>query len=328
MNREWENQYVTQINRYPMHSPYGAYESAEQAVNCDRCASKYVKNLSGNWKFRLAENLRQAPEGFYALNYDTSGWEDIPVPSNWELHGYGKPVYTNIKYPFKREGAGSHYEIEIAEGQVELNAPLVPEKNLTGCYRTTFEVPDYFDGKDVFIEFGGVESCFYLWVNGIEIGFSKDSKLDASFDITYAVQRGKNELAVKVLQYCDGSYLEDQDYWHLSGIYRDVRIYAKARQRLLDYKVETLFADNNFKEAELKVILQPNNKVSGYGECHVKLSLYNAEKEIVTVFQSKPYAKYGVYLEPKFTAFSSAIVENPHLWSAEEPYLYTLVLET
>lgn len=328
MSREWENQYMTQINRYPMHSPYGAYESVEQAISCDRCTSKYVKSLSGIWKFKLAENPQQAPEDFYALNYDTSCWEDIPVPSNWELHGYGKPVYTNIKYPFKREGAGSHYEIEIAKGQVELNAPLVPEKNLTGCYRTIFEVPGHFDGKDVFIEFGGVESCFYLWVNGIEIGFSKDSKLDAAFDITHAVQQGKNELAVKVLQYCDGSYLEDQDYWHLSGIHRDVRIYAKSPQRLLDYKVETLFEGNNFKKAELKVMLLPNNRVGGYGECSVKLSLYNAEKELVTVFQSQPYAKCGIYLEPKFTAFPSALVENPRLWSAEEPYLYTLVLET
>ncbi len=328
MNREWENQYINQINRYPMHSPYGAYESVEQAMSCDRRASKYVKSLRGKWKFKLAENPQLAPKGFYQLNYDTSGWEDIPVPSNWELHGYGKPVYTNVKYPFKREGVGSHYEIEIAEGQVEYNAPLVPEKNLTGCYRTYFEVPDYFDGKDVFIEFGGVEACFYLWVNGVEIGFSKDSKLDASFDITHVVQKGKNELAVKVLQYCDGSYLEDQDYWHLSGIYRDVKIYAKSKQRLLDYKVETLFKDNNFNEAELRVMLQPNNKVRGYGECHVRLSLYNAEEELVTVFQSQPYAKCSVYLEPRFTAFSSKLLENPHLWSAEEPYLYTLILET
>ncbi len=328
MSREWENQYITQKNRYPMHSPYGAYESVEQAVSCDRRASKYVRSLSGIWKFKLAQNPQQAPADFHTLNYDVSGWEDIPVPSNWELQGYGKPVYTNILYPFKREGAGSHYEIEVAEGQVELNAPLVPEKNLTGCYRTDFEVPDYFVGKDIFIEFGGVESCLYLWVNGVEIGFSKDSKLDAAFDITNAVHQGKNELAVKVLQYCDGSYLEDQDYWHLSGIYRDVRIYAKNKQRLLDYKVETLFKDNNFTEAQLRVMLQPNNRVRGYGECYVRLSLYNAEKELVTAFQSQPYAQCGVYLEPKFIAFPSVFVEKPRLWSAEEPYLYTLVLET
>jgi beta-galactosidase len=328
MNREWENQYITQRNRYPMHSPYGVYETVEQALSCNRTISKYVKSLSGVWKFKLADSPLEVPEGFEGINYDDSSWNDIPVPSNWELHGYGKPVYTNILYPFKREGSESHFEIEIAEGQVELNAPYVPEKNLTGCYRTTFEVPDYFEGKDVFIEFEGVESCFYLWVNGIEVGYSQDSKLDAIFDITHAVHKGKNELAVKVLRYCDGTYLEDQDYWHLSGIHRDVRLYAKAKQRIYDYKVETLFNGDHYDKAELKVMLQPNNRVKSYGECSVILSLYDAEKKLVTTFQSQPYAKCGFYLQPKYIAFPSANVEKPHLWSAEDPYLYTLVMET
>ena len=218
MNRDWENQYITQRNRYPMHSAYGAYETPQQALSCNRSISKYVQNLNGMWKFKMAESPLESPEGFETVNYDDSSWGEIPVPSNWELHGYGKPVYTNTLYPFKREGAESHFEIEVAKDQVELNAPYVPEKNLTGCYRTTFEVSDYYEGKDVFIEFGGVESCFYIWVNGIEIGYSQDSKLAAIFDITNAVKKGKNELAVKVLKFCDGTYLEDQDYWHLSGI--------------------------------------------------------------------------------------------------------------
>lgn len=328
MNREWENQYITQRNRYPMHSPYGAYETLEQALSCDRSASKYVKSLNGIWKFKLVESPQLVPENFYVVNFNDSDWDSIPVPSNWELHGYGKPIYTNIIYPFKREGAESNFEIEIAKGQIELNAPYIPEKNLTGCYRTSFEVPDYYDGKDIFIEFGGVEACFYLWINGIEIGYSQDSKLDATFDISHAVQKGKNELAVKVLQYCDGSYLEDQDYWHLSGIHRDVRIYAKAKQRIFDYKVETLFSDTNYEKAELKVILQPNNRVRNYGECYVKLSLYDSRKKLVSSFQSIPYAKCGFYLEPKFIAHPSVIIENPNLWSAEAPYLYTLVMET
>jgi beta-galactosidase len=311
-----------------MHSPYGAYETVEQALTNNRSISKYVQNLNGMWKFNLVESPFEAPVGFETLNYDDSAWENIAVPSNWELHGYGKPVYTNILYPFKREGADSRFELELAKGQVELNAPFVPEKNLTGCYRTTFEVPDYYEGKDVYIEFGGVESCFYLWVNGVEIGYSQDSKLDAVFDITHAMKKGKNELAVKVLQFCDGTYLEDQDYWHLSGIHRDVRIYAKAKQRVFDYKIETLFNEENFQQAELKVVLQPNNRVRGYGECYVKLSLYDEEKKLVSSFQSQPYAKCGFYLEPKFIASPSVKVERPHLWSAEDPYLYTLVMET
>jgi beta-galactosidase len=328
MNRIWENQHVTQKNRYPMHSPYGAYETVEQALDGNRSISKYVQSLNGLWKFKLSENPIDTPEGFEAVNYNDSDWEDIPVPSNWELQGYGQPVYTNILYPFKREGANSHFEIELAEGEVVLNAPFVPDKNLTGCYRTTFEVPDYYKGKDVFIEFGGVESCFYLWVNGIEIGYSQDSKLDAAFDITNAIKTGTNTLALKVLQFCDGSYLEDQDYWHLSGIHRDVRVYAKEKQRIFDYKVETLFQEDNYDKAELRVMLQPNNTVRGYGECHVKLSLYDAERRLITAFQSKPYAQCGFYLGPNYIAFPSTWIEKPRLWSAEDPYLYTLVMET
>ena len=328
MNRQWENQYVTSKNRYPMHSPYGAYETVEQAKSCDRNLSKYIKSLNGMWKFKMADSPMEAPEGFELMNYDDSSWSQIPVPSNWELQGYGKPVYTNTLYPFDREGADSHFELEVAPGQVELNIPLVPEKNLTGCYRTTFEIPEYFDGKDIFIEFGGVESCFYLWVNGIEVGYSQDSKLEATFDITDIVKTGKNELAVKVLRYCDGTYLEDQDYWHLSGIDRDVRIYAKAKQRMLDYKVETLFTGDNFDQADLKVTLRPNNTVRGYGETYVKLSLYDAEASLVTEYQSQPYGKCVTYLGNNFVAVASAVVEKPVLWSAETPYLYTLVLET
>lgn len=328
MRREWENQYVTQRNRYPMHSPYGVYESVEQALDLDRSASRYVQSLDGMWKFKSSESPLDAPEGFEQVDYDDSSWDMIPVPSNWELHGHGKPVYTNIVYPFERKWVDSHFELEIAKGHVELNAPYVPEKNLTGCYRTTFEVPDFYDDRNIIIEFGGVESCFYLYVNGIEIGYSQDSKLDASFDITHAVRIGSNVLTVKVLQFCDGSYLEDQDYWHLSGIHRGVRLYAKAKKSLFDYKVETLFEGDNFKESELRVILYSNNTVKGYGECHVRLSLYNANRELVATTQSKPYKEYVDYLKTNLVAVTSIAIQNPLLWSAEQPNLYTLVMET
>src|SRR5690554_3408856 len=224
MIKNYESQHVTQVNRYPMHSPYGVYESREQAVKGDRNASKYVKSLNGIWKFKGYNSPEQVPEDFFNLAYDDSNWDDMPVPSNWELQGFGKPAYTNILYPFPKEENSKAF-IEVAEGQMEPNAPFIPGQNLTGCYRTTFVVPEHFEGKDIFVEFGGVESCFYLWINGEYLGFSKDSKLDASFDITDVVKLGENEIAVKVLQFCDGSYLEDQDYWHLSGIYRDVRLY-------------------------------------------------------------------------------------------------------
>lgn len=325
--KDWENQHVTQRNRYPMHSPYGAYETVEQALTCDRNISKYVQSLNGMWKFHMYDSPGQVEEDFCREAFDVSGWEEIPVPSNWELLGYGKPVYTNIVYPFETKGAGSEFEMEIAKDEYVLNAPFVPEENLTGCYRREFEVPEYFEGKDVFIDFGGVESCFYMWINGELVGYSQDSKVNAEFDITDYVNVGKNLLAVQVMRVCDGTYLEDQDYWHLSGIYRDVRIYAKAKQRILDYKVETLFENNDFSKAVLSVMVHPNNQVPLYGEHHVEMTLYDIEGEAVAEFRTIPFVDCTAYLDPRYMAKPSVEIKNPHLWSSEDPYLYTLVLE-
>ena len=324
--RDWENQHVTQKNRYPMHTPYGAYETVEEALAGDRNASRFVTDLNGDWKFKLYPSP-EAAEAFYEETFDHAEWDTIPVPSNWELQGYGKPVYTNMLYPFKREGNGEAFEIEITEGTYELNAPYVPEKNLTGCYFRTFEVPADYVGRQLLIDFAGVESCFYLWVNGKQVGYSQDSKVNAEFDITEYVKEGTNTLAVQVMRYCDGTYLEDQDYWHLSGIYRDVRLVSKPMQHILDYKAETLFTHPDYTKATLSVTIWPDNSKPLYGEYHAKVSLYDAEQNKVTEMVSKPFAECGFYLMPKFIATVTAPVENPALWTAETPNLYTLVVE-
>ena len=328
MKRDWENQHITQINRYPMHTPYGVYETLEQALDGDRCASKYKKSLNGNWKFYMAQRPEETPESFELPDFNDGQWAEIPVPSNWELEGYGKPVYTNILYPFNRTDGEGPYEMEIVPGEKVLNAPYVPKNNLTGCYRRTFEIPEFYEGRDIFLEFGGVESAFYVWVNGSLIGYSQDSKLSAAFDITHIVKSGTNTLAVQVFRFSDGTYLEDQDYWHLSGIYRDVEVYAKARQRLHDYKVETLFDKDDFTRATLAIRLEANNQEAGYGDTHVRAGLYDRDRKRVISFESKPYRQCGVYLEPLYIAKTSVVVENPYLWTDENPYLYTLVLET
>lgn len=324
---DWENQHVTQINRYPMHTPYGAYESVEQALEGDRNRSKFVFSLNGLWKFHMYDSPESVEDGFYREDFDISGWADMPVPSNWELNGYGKPVYTNMLYPFKREDASARFEMEIVRGQCELNAPFVPEKNLTGCYRRTFVLPQDYVGREILIDFGGVESCFYLWINGDMVGYSQDSKVNAEFNITEYVRQGENTIAVQVMRYCDGTYLEDQDYWHLSGIYRDVRIVAKPYQHILDYKIETLFEHHHYDQARFSVMIHPDNTKPLYGEHYVHLTLYNQAHEPVTSFDTKPFAQCGFYLSPKFVAFASAQINHPVLWSAETPYLYTLVLE-
>lgn len=325
-NRNWENQHITQINRYPMHSPYGAYESVSQALLCDRNASHFVMSLNGMWKFKLYNRPEDA-EPFWHKDFDAALWDEIPVPSNWEYMGYDKPIYTNILYPFKRGKVEENYETEAVPGFYELTPPFVPEDNLTGCYLRTFELPDDYSGRQILIDFGGVESCFTLWINGEEAGYSQDSKLNAEFDITEFVHPGNNTVAVSVLRFCDGSYLEDQDYWHLYGIFRDVRIVAKPTCHILDYKIDTLFKNSNFNESTLNVTIWPDLSVPLYGDKHVKLSLYDNSGKLITEFASKDFSEYNAYLRPKYTAEVSAQIGNPRLWTAETPYLYTLVLE-
>lgn len=325
-NRDWENQYITQKNRYPMHTPYGAYESVEQALSCDRNASAFVMSLDGMWKFHMYQSPEEA-ENFRAEDFDSSSWQQMPVPGNWEYHGFNKPVYTNIQYPFKRGEENQAFEMEATRGNYDLSAPFVPKENLTGCYLRKFSIPEIYDGKQILIDFGGVESCFYLWINGREAGYSQDSKLNAEFDITDYVHVGENTIAVAVIRFCDGSYLEDQDYWHLYGIFRSVRIIAKNKYHITDYKVETLFQNGDFSKSELAVTIWPNMTNPLFGELSVKLSLYDPEKKKVTEFCSKNFSEYNAYLRPKYVATISAVIDNPRLWTAETPDLYTLVLE-
>lgn len=326
LNRDWENPHVAHKNRHPMHEPYGIYETVEQALSGDRRASKYVKCLNGTWKFKTFSSPDAVTDEFYHPAYDVSKWDDIPVPSNWELFGYGKPIYTNIKYPFARKGADSHHEIQLKQDEFVLNPPYVPEDNLTGCYVLSFEIPEHFNNRDLFIDFAGVESCFYLWLNGKFVGYSQDSKLNASFDITDYIQTGQNHLAVQVMRFGAGSYLEDQDYWHLSGIFRDVLIYAKPRMRIHDYKIETLFP-GDYDNAELAVTVYPNNQASCYGEAHVRLSLYDHDRELVTQFETPKFADFRSYLQDNYVAKVKQTIKSPQLWSDEIPYLYKLVLE-
>lgn len=324
--KDWENQNVIEQNRYPMHVPIGAYRTFEEAVTCERSISDYVRVINGQWKFKLFPRPEAVPKDFFTTAFDTEDWKLIPVPSNWELHGYGEPVYTNILYPFDRTTDDHHFEIEVTKDNFEVNAPFVPNENLTGCYRHMFEVPGSFMEKDVFIDFGGVESAFYLWINGQYVGYSQDSKLNAVFDITSYVNEGQNQLAVQVMRFSDGTYVEDQDYWHLSGVYRDVRIYAKSKQRIHDFKIETLFGET-LQDATLRLMIEPYRQTRLYGEGKVRGTLLDADGEKVADFISYPFASYGFYLMNKYLMDISLSVKNPLLWSPETPYLYTLVLE-
>jgi beta-galactosidase len=308
--RDWENPLVTGRNKRAGHVPMGAYPDTELALTCDRNASPNVQLLNGEWKFHLAPCPEETPAGFYAEDFDVSGWANIHVPGNWQLQGFDDiPIYTNVVYPFPP------------------NPPYVPKENPTGCYRQEFAVDPSWLGRNIYLLFESVDSAFYLWVNGQEVGYSQDSRLPAEFDITPYVRAGQNTLAVQVMRYSDGSYLEDQDMWLLSGIQRDVILYNKPRVSLEDFTVRTGL-DNRYEDATLHIEAQITN-VPGLSAYSVEAMLYDAEgKSLFTDTLSAHFSDRVLHQRGIKTGWAviSRPVETPHKWTAETPYLYRLVL--
>ena len=308
--RDWENPLVTGRNKCPGHVPLAAYPNADLALTCERKQSPNMQLLNGSWKFHLAPCPEEVPEGFQAQDFDVSGWADISVPGNWQLQGFDDiPIYTNVVYPFPP------------------NPPFVPKENPTGCYRHSFTVDPSWLGRRIVLDFESVDSAFYVWVNGQQVGYSQDSRLPAEFDITQYVRVGQNTLAVQVMRYCDGSYLEDQDMWLLSGIQRDVILYSKPQICLEDYTVRTAL-DNRYEDATLYIDAQITT-TPGHRAYSVEAMLYDAEGKPVFAdaltahFSDRMLHQTGIKTG---RAVISHPIANPHKWTAETPYLYRLVL--
>jgi len=307
--RDWENPLITGRNKRPGHVPLGGYPSVEQALTCNRKSSSNVRLLNGTWKFHLAPNPEEVPANFQDEAYDASDWEDIMVPGNWQLQGFDDiPIYTNVVYPFPPD------------------PPYVPTANPTGCYRSTFMLDPAWQDRNIYLSFESVDSAFYLWVNGLEVGYSQDSRLPAEFDITPFIHPGENTLAVQVMRYSDGSYLEDQDMWLLSGIQRDVILYAKPKVSLQDFIVRTEL-DNRYEDATLHIEgqLTPGPVSSDYT---FEVMLYDqADRPLFEQPLSARFSDRALYRPGKkgWAAVSQAVI-NPHKWTAETPYLYKLVL--
>ena len=291
---DWDNINVIQRNVEGPSVTHFAYNSLERAKSFKRDNSKNVKLLNGDWKFKWSAKPADRPQDFYQTNFNDSSWKTIPVPSNWEVHGYGTAIYTNVTYPFPK------------------NPPHIPHNdNPVGSYRTNFSVPSNFKGKEVFISFDGVSSAFYVWVNGKKVGYSQGSRTEVKFDIGKYLKAGQNQLAVEVYRWCDGSYLEDQDFWRLSGIFRDVYLQARNPQHIRDFHVVTDM-DEQFKDAKFNVDVEVT-KEGGT----VELSLFDADgKEVFPTQKKTASAK---------TSFSID-VKAPKHWNAEQPYLYDAFL--
>ncbi|XP_051228311.1 uncharacterized protein [Lolium perenne] len=284
----------------------------------------YARSLSGYWKFRLAQSPESVPEKFYDAQFNDSDWEALPVPSNWQMHGFDRPIYTNVTYPFP------------------MNPPFVPSENPTGCYRKVFHIPKEWKGRRILLHFEAVDSAFIAWVNGVPIGYSQDSRLPAEFEITDCCHHSdpdkENVLAVQVMRWSDGSYLEDQDHWWLSGIHRDVLLLSKPQIFITDYFFKATL-DENFRVADIEVEVEIDSNKQDREHVptfSIEATIFdnsgpsdglNSDMSAANVvnLKSKPNPKggpchgfHGYVLGGK--------MENPKLWSGEKPNLYTLVV--
>lgn len=217
---DWENPDIISRNKIDAHTVSIPFQDMNQALSGDITKSIYYKSLNGNWKFNWSENPEKRPMDFYESDFDDTNWNTIPVPSNWELQGYGIPIYVNQPY----------------EWTYNPKPPEIPHNyNPIGSYRTNFNIPDNWKDRDVILHFGAVKSAMYVWVNGKKIGYSQGSKLPAEFNITKYLKKGENKLAVEVYRWSDGSYLECQDFWRISGIERDVYLWSAPKTYVYDF---------------------------------------------------------------------------------------------
>lgn len=321
---DWENQYVLQKNRMPARAAFMPFINDKGDMQL---------SLNGEWKFNWTKTPDEQPQDFFNTSFDDSGWKTFPVPGDWEMNGFGTPIYSSSGYTFKIDPP-----FVMKEPKKSYTAYV--ERNPTGCYRRTFSVPTEWKGKEVFVRFGAVSSAFYLYVNGREAGYSQGSMEPAEFRITPYLKDGQNQIALKVMKYSDGSYLEDQDMWRIAGIHRGIELYATPKIRIADFGVRTLL-DKDYKDAELvidpKLAVFDSERGTGY---RITAMLYDATGKAVTdtalwqsaepmlnldkkgkiLNQRNPQRGYAPYGWLKTT------IKNPYKWDAEHPYLYTLKL--
>jgi beta-galactosidase len=314
---ELENPECLGIDKEPWHATLMPYANLQEALKANRRASSYALSLNGNWKFNWVPSPEKRPVDFYKPDFDVSKWKEIPVPSNWEVQGYGTPFYRNNGYTIQRD-----YPRVMSEPDKKYTAYV--ERNPVGSYRRDFVVPANWNGRRTFITFDGVDCAFFIWVNGEKVGYSVNSRNAADFDLTKYIKPGKNTLAVEVYQYSCGTWLEDQDMWRLHGIFRNVTLWSAPQVHMRDFFVKQDL-DNQYKNATVEVV----TKVKNFGENSGKAqtftaTLYDASgKEIAkgSVAGKDLNAKEEQQLSIKFP------VNNPAKWTAETPVLYTVVLK-
>ena len=316
---EIEDPQVLSLNKEPWHAILMPYANMSEALKAKRSDSSFARSLNGEWKFHYVPRPEQRPVDFYQTDLRCERLEEhISVPSNWQLKGYGTPYYRNIGYTFKND-----WPHVMSEPPKDYTA--YTERNPVGSYRRNFEVPANWNNRRVFLDFAGVDSAFYVWVNGQKVGYNTGSRNAAEFDISKYLQRGKtNILAVEVYRYSSGSYLEDQDMWRLSGIFRDVTLWSAPDVHVRDFTIATDL-DAQYRNATMKV----NAKIHNYSAQNA-----GARNFTVTLFDkaNKPFGAPIKVAVPALKAGAETNVSiqmpvaNPAKWTAETPNLYTAVL--
>ncbi|QEC79809.1 glycoside hydrolase family 2 TIM barrel-domain containing protein [Mucilaginibacter ginsenosidivorax] len=306
------------INKEASHATLMPYASLKEALAANRHASSFSRSLNGLWKFNWVDWPQKRPVNFYKTDYDVSGWKNIKVPSNWQVEGYGTPYYSNFTYIFQKD-----FPRVMSTPPEKYTA--FKERNPVGSYRRDFTVPAEWAGRHIFITFDGVDAGFFIWVNGKKVGYSVNSRNAAEFDLTKYIKPGKNVLAVEVYRFTTGSYLEDQDMWRLSGIFRNVTLWSTPQEHIRDYFVKTNL-DKQYKDADVVVAA----KVKNYGTTPVKarlldVALYNGLVPVpgATTKKAIPALKPGEEAVVEATFH----VNNPQKWTAETPKLYTTVVK-
>ncbi len=289
---EWQDPSVNSLNRLPMHASFSVYHSMAEALTDVPSGDAYL-SLDGIWKFKWTQNASDLPDGFESPSFNDAFWGTMPVPGIWELNGYGDAMYVNIGYPWR--------------GHFENNPPQVPtEQNHSGSYRRTFTLPDGWKDKQVTLHIGAAVSCVYVWINGKKVGYSEDSHLEAEFDVTPYLQEGKNLIALQIMRWSDGTYLEDQDLFRLSGISRSVFLVARPAQRVEDVKIATSL-DSTYSVASLDI----------------DLSLTGIESATLTLLDPDGQT---VWNQENAPAHVHTDIPDALLWSAESPNLYRLIV--
>ncbi|WP_010665279.1 glycoside hydrolase family 2 TIM barrel-domain containing protein [Marinilabilia salmonicolor] len=310
--RYMENPRMISENKMEPRSTFYSYSNAEKAKTFDWEQSEMLM-LNGDWKFNFNDTEATIPSGFYEGGYDVSTWDNIEVPSSWEMKGYGTPIYTNVVYPFP------------------VKPPNILRDNPVGIYARDFELPENWDQKEIILHFGGVSSSFHLWVNGEKAGYSQGNRLPSEFNITPFLQEGSNRITVKISRWSDGSYLEDQDHWRMSGIHREVFLMARNKVNISDFAIRTRF-DKTYQNA----LLQIRPEIARFDDTDIKgwtieanltdASGRNVLNTPLSVDVNRVVNEYYPQRDNVYFGLMEKEISAPRKWTAEDPYLYNLIL--